>query len=229
MFNQSKVFLLRPITLKHTPFADGPTDTTGKVGTPIRKKFTFHNHRGAPIILAKKKYTWSDPTKLDKEGKPEGPVLDAILKVENLGSYNYEEYERNEFERMAIAESWPIEQVLQMLQAAPTNLEDEIKSNKKVLDVYTKKQADIDGKLNTVITNYGTLFSTYENVRVEVTMMAAELPALKDSPYNRDYFTALIPVVSNMATISFPELAQDCTVAPKIQPAGEAVAAVAKA
>jgi hypothetical protein len=209
MFNPNKVFLLRPMTMKHTPFMDGPADPTGKIGKPPMAKFTYKDHRGRALPLAKKKYTWSDATKRDKEGKPEGDVIEAVLKVENVGAYNFEEYETNEFERMAIAEGWPVEQVLQMLQAAPVALEADLKAQKKSFDGWQKKQNEIDAKLNTVIANYGSLFTTYENVRMEISAMAVELPALKGTPYDRPYFVALAPVVENLAKISFPELAKD--------------------
>jgi hypothetical protein len=231
MFNQNKVFLLRSLTMKHSPFSDGPADTTGKVAAQPKKKFTYKNHLGQPLSPVKKKYTWSDATKRDKDGKPEGPVIEAVLKSENVGQYNYEEYERNEFERMAIAEGWPVEQVLQMLQNAPDTIEKEIKEQKTNFAKYEKKQADIDGKLNTVIANYVTLFETYDNVRMEVSAMAVELPALKGTPYDRPYFLDLTPIVENMAKINFPDLVKDPAVAPKLKPVpvGETVEAKVKA
>lgn len=227
MFNLNKVYLLRPLTMKHTPFAVAAPDTTGSLKVadkaPPQKKFTYKDHKGRPLSLQKKKYTWTDATKRDKDNKPEGAVIEAVLKAENVGVYNFEEYERNEFERIAVAEGWPVEQILQMLQAAPEILETEIKAQKKANEAISKKQVDIDTKLNVVITNYGTLFDTYENVRMEISSMAAELPALNDSPYKKDYFTDMIPVVSNMAKTNFPELVKEATTpVPELKPTAEA-------
>lgn len=233
MFNQNKVFLLRSMTMKHTPFSVAAPDTDGKLKPeqrpPTQKKFTYKNIKGQPLTLQKKKYTWSDATKRDKDGKPEGAVIEAVLKVETLGAYNYEEYETNEFERIAVAEEWPVEQVMKMILAAPEVLEVEMKANKKLGVDLQKKQNDIDSKLNTVIENYGSLFTTYDNVRLEISAMAVELPALKGTPYDRPYFTDLTPIVENMAKIHFPNLVKNATVPAPIPVVVATVAATDKA
>lgn len=212
MLNANNAVWLSPLTLKHAPFSnDGIRSDKSKTApkSTAGKPFTYKNIHGQPMTLVKKTYSWTDPSKLDKDGKLIGERLEAVLKVETGSAYTFEEYDTNEFERVSLAEGWDNSQVLQMLQAAPDTLQKTMSEQKEAYRKWEKKQIEIDSKLTAVITNYTSLYTTYENVRLEISAMAAELPALKNSPFDRPYFIALTPIVENMAKINFPELVKN--------------------
>jgi len=240
MFNTNKIDFLRPITCKHKPFSDIPTDTSktpsderkqfeaycaakGIPVKPVGKKFTYQNHRGAALTLQKKKYSWTDPNKYDDKGKLVGERKEVELKAESAGVYNFEEYERNEFERIAIAEGWPVDHLLQEMPTLSDEIETEMKNLQKTMEATAQKQQDINMKLDTVIQNYASLHSTYSHVRMEIQAMAIELPALKGTPFDKPYFEALTPIVENMAKVHFPQMVKDpvTVVVPAETPAKE--------
>lgn len=226
MLTSSQVDHLRPFVEKYKPFVslwtpknpdldkDGVLmDTTRNDVVKKRQSvFTYKNIHGAALSLKKLKYTWVDNSEKDPETDKVTKFVEATLKREDLGTYQWEEaYERNEFERIAFIENWPSSHTIEMMQRLPEKLEKELETAEEARVDMERTVKEQEAKVKNVVANYATMFSTYETARMEVTALAIEIPTLKNTPFEPTFFKDLLPVAENAAKIQFPEIQSDAT------------------
>jgi hypothetical protein len=209
MFGENNLKLTSPfpVTFKHELFKS--TDGSSK-----KKPFTYKNHLGQVWAPTKKTYSYYDPTERDDKGKYSEPQKAAVLKVDSSVPYVFEDYETNEYERLAYIEQWPsyeaYDEILKATPALQTEMAEVKKAQARLDDVQQKTAA----KITNVITNYKTMWTSYGQLRTEVKALVVELPVLKDSPFSTKYLLDFLPVVENLAKIEFPNLMEDPIVAP---------------
>lgn len=224
MLTSQEVDQLNPMTEKYKPFVlmwgHKEVDENGKPKPEVRsdevKKrqsvFTYKNHKGQSMTLKKIKYSFEDKSERDPETDKVTKFVEATLKREDLGGYSWDEaYERNEYERIAIAEDWPVSHLLKMLPKIPDKLQQEIEDASTARIDLEKNMRDQEEKIKAVAANYSTLFSAYSTVRQEVTAMAVEIPALKGTPFEPRYIKDLMPLASNLAKVHFPDVPDSAT------------------
>lgn len=214
MLTNSQVDNLRPFTEKYKPFVslyesaepDAPELRTEKI-KKRQSVFSYVNIHGRALLLQKKKYTWIDSSERDPKTKKVTKFVEVTLKVENLGGYSFDDpYEVNEFERIAFIENWPSKQTIEMMISLPEKLQDE-------MDIATQRQTeleqehrDMEVKVKAVTTNYTKIYDAYEYVRTEITALAVEVPALKGTPFEPKYFKDLVPFMTNVCSLHFPNV-----------------------
>lgn len=217
MLTSSQVDNLRPFIEKYKPFAllyapKEPGEDSQRTETIVKKQtpFTYKNCHGASLLLKKKTYKWVDDSEFDSETGKVTKFVEARLVIENGDTYQFSEaYDRCEFERIAYAEAWPSTHTIAMMTSLPEKLEKELEDASKKQNDIEQNNSSIEKKVATVVSNYQTLYAVYSAVRFEITSMITEVPALEGTPFEPKYFRELVPVITNVAAVEFPEVSSN--------------------